>query len=84
MRIIKYRPRYWLIILCALGELLNGIQIGKSISTHDWAAVSVCLIFAFDIAVIIVNSIASSYVTTIGQPADVGPGVKATTLREES
>ncbi|WP_024628028.1 hypothetical protein [Bifidobacterium sp. A11] len=84
MRIVKYRPKYWLIILCALGELLNGIEIGKSISTHNWAAMSVCLIFAFDIAMIIVNSIASSYVTIVGQPADVGPDMKATTFSEES
>lgn len=84
MKITKYRARYWLILLCAFGELLNGIEIGKSISAHNWAAMSVCLIFAFDIGLIIVNYIADSYVTTIGLPADVGPSMKATTLREEA
>lgn len=84
MKITKYRARYWLILLCAFGELLNGIEIGKSISAHNWAAVSVCLIFAFDIGMIIVNRIADSYVTTIGMPADVGPGMKASTLKEEA
>ena len=84
MKITKYRARYWLILLCAFGELLNGIEIGKSISEHNWTAVSVCLIFAFDIGVIIVSCLADSYVTTISPPLNVGPDMKATTLREQS
>ena len=84
MKITKYRARYWLILLCADGVLLNGIGLGQSISRGQWTAA----LFSFACSVYLIHlmaiSLAGSYVTTIGIPADVGPGMKATTLREEA
>ena len=84
MRVIKYRTEYWFVLLCADGVLLNGISIGQSISRGQWTAA----LFSFACSVYLIHlmaiSIADSYVTTIGLPADVGPGMKATTLREEA
>ena len=84
MRIIKYRPKYWLVVLCAVTMMLEGISIGLAISSHEWLTVITGLCLGAATCGIIVACIASSYVTTIGQPADVGPGVKASTLREEA
>lgn len=84
MRIIKYRPQYWMIVLQAMMMMLEGISIGLAISTHEWLTVITGLCFGTAMCGIIVACIASSYVTTIGLPADVGPSMKATTLREES
>lgn len=71
-------------LLCADGVLLNGIGLGQSISRGQWTAA----LFSFACSVYLIHlmaiSLAGSYVTTIGMPADVGPGMKATTLREEA
>ena len=84
MKITKYRTEYWFVLLCADGVLLNGIGIGQSISRSQWTAA----LFSFACSVYLIHlmaiSLADSYVTTIGVPADVGPGMKATTLREEA
>ena len=83
MRIIKYRPRCGFILLCADGVLLNGIGLGQSISRGQWMVA----LFSFACSVYLIHlmaiSLADSYVTTIGLPADVGPSMKATTIREE-
>ena len=84
MRIIKYRPQYWMIVLQAMMMMLEGISIGLAISSHEWLNVVTGLCFGAAMCGIIVACIASSYVTTIGIPADVGPGMKAITLREEA
>ena len=84
MRVIKYRTEYWFVLLCADGVLLNGIGLGQSISRGQWTAA----LFSFACSVYLIHlmaiSLAGSYVTTIGMPADVGPGMKASTLREEA
>ena len=84
MKIIKYRTEYWFVLLCAAGVLLNGIGIGQSISRGQWTAA----LFSFACSVYLIHlmaiSLADSYVTTIGIPVAVGPGMKATTLREEA
>lgn len=85
MRIIKYRPKYWTIILLAVGMLLDGIVLGQAIITHDWRAAVGSLVFAYNMLMNILAFIAASYVTTTqGVPADVGPNTKPTTLREEA
>ena len=84
MRIVKYRPKYWLIVFEAVTMMLEGIGVGVAFITHEWLAAFMGLCFGAAMCAIIVACIASSYVTTIGIPANVGPGVKATTLREES
>lgn len=84
MRIVKYRPQYWMIVLQAMMMMLEGISIGLAISTHEWLTAITGLCFGAAMCGIIVACIAGSYVTTIGLPADVGPGMKATTLREEA
>lgn len=84
MRIIKYRPKLWLIVLQAATMMLEGISIGLALSSQEWLAAIMGLCFGFAMCAVIVACIAGSYVTTIGMPADVGPNMKATTLREES
>lgn len=84
MRIVKYRPQYWMIVLQAMMMMLEGISIGLAISTHEWLTAITGLCFGAGMCGIIVACIAGSYVTTIGMPADVGPGMKASTLREEA
>lgn len=85
MRVIKYRPKYWMIILLAVGMLLDGIVLGQAIITHDWTAAVGSLVFAYNMLMNILAFIAASYVTTThGVPADVGPNTKATTLKEEA
>lgn len=84
MRIIKYRPKLWLIVLQAATMMLEGISIGLALSSQEWLAAIMGLCFGVAMCAIIVACIAGSYVTTIGMPADVGPNMKATTLREES
>ena len=84
MIITKYRTEYWFVLLCAAGVLLNGIGIGQSISRGQWTAA----LFSFACSVYLIHlmaiSLADSYVTTIGLPADVGPGMKVTTLTEDA
>ena len=84
MRVIKYRTEYWFVLLCADGVLLNGMGLGQSISRGQWMAALVSLACSVYLIHLMAISIADSYVTTIGLPADVGPGMKAITLREES
>lgn len=84
MRIIKYRPKYWLIVLEAATMMLEGISIGLAISSHEWLTAFMGLCFGVAMCAIIVACIAGSYVTTIGIPTDVGPGMKVTTLKEEA
>ncbi|QIG78192.1 hypothetical protein BIBE0010001c01_00006 [Bifidobacterium phage BigBern1] len=84
MRIVKYRPKYWLIVLWAVTMMLVGISIGLALSSYEWLTALMGLGFGIAMCTLIVACIAGSYVTTIGVPADVGPGMKATTLREES
>ena len=84
MRIVKYRPQYWMIVLQAMMMMLEGISIGLAISTHEWLTAITGLCFGAAMCGIIVACITGSYVTTIGLPADVGPGMKASTLREEA
>ena len=84
MRIVKYRTKYWLIVLWAVTMMLVGISIGLALSSHAWLTALIGLSFGIAMCSIIVACIAGSYVTTIGAPADVGPGMKPTTLREES
>lgn len=84
MRIIKYRPKYWLIVLEAVTMMLEGIGVGVAFISREWLAAFMGLCFGVAMCTIIVACIAGSYVTTIGIPADVGPGMKATTLREEA
>lgn len=84
MRLVKYRPKYWLIVLEAVTMMLEGIGVGVAFASHEWLAAFMGLCFGVAMCTIIVACIAGSYVTTIGLPADVGPGMKAITLREES
>ena len=84
MRIIKYRPKYWLIILEAVTMMLEGVGVGVAFISQEWLAAFMGLCFGIAMCTIIVACIAGSYVTTIGLPAEVGPNTKATTLREES
>lgn len=35
MRIIKYRPKYWLIVLLAATMMTEGISIGLALSSHE-------------------------------------------------
>ena len=84
MRIVKYRPKYWLIVFEAVTMMLEGIGVGVAFVSHEWLAAFMGLGFGIAMCSIIVACIAGSYVTTIGIPADVGPGMKATTLREEA
>ena len=84
MKIIKYRPQYWMIVLQAMMMMLEGIGIGLAISTHEWLTVVTGLCFGAAMCGIIVACIAGSYVTTIGIPVAVGPNMKAATLTEES
>lgn len=84
MRIVKYRPQYWMIVLQAMMMMLEGISIGLAISTHEWLTVITGLCFGAAMCGIIVACIAGSYVTTTGTPLNVGPDMKATTFREEA
>ncbi len=84
MKIIKYRTEYWFVLLCAAGVLLNGIGLGQSISRGQWTAALFSLACSVYLIHLMAISLADSYVTTIGTPADVGPNMQATTLREES
>lgn len=84
MRIVKYRPKYWLIVFEAATMMLEGIGVGVAFVSHEWLAAFMGLCFGVTMCAIIVACIAGSYVTTIGLPADVGPGMKASTLREEA
>lgn len=84
MRIVKYRPKYWLIVFEAVTMMLEGIGVGVAFVSHEWLAAFMGLCFGVAMCAIIVACIAGSYVTTIGLPADVGPNTKATTLREEA
>ena len=84
MKIIKYRTEYWFVLLCAAGVLLNGIGIGQSISRGQWTAALFSLACSVYLIHLMAISLANSYVTTIGTPADVGPNMKASTLREEA
>ncbi len=84
MKIIKYRTEYWFVLLCADGVLLNGIGLGQSISRSQWMVALFSLACSVYLIHLMAISLADSYVTTIAMPADVGPGMKATTLREEA
>lgn len=84
MRIIKYRPKCWLIVFEAVTMMLEGIGVGVAFVSREWLAAFMGLCFGVAMCAIIVACIAGSYVTTIGLPADVGPNTKATTLREEA
>lgn len=84
MKIVKYRPKYWMIVLYAVTAVLDGICAGLTIASHEWLPAVVSLVLAVNMGMNILVCLADCYVTTTGMPLNVGPDMKATTLREEA